>query len=254
MPKILNKNMLKIVFIRHGQSAWNDPSRFTGWADIALSPLGKEESALAAVTLKKSKYSFDEVFQSELKRAEDTTKIILIGMKHKRILVKSDWRLNERHYGNLQGLNKAEIRAKFGEKQFMLWRRGYSVRPPKINKSNSTYKDIYSNPVYKDIKIPLAESLADVVKRVIPFWKEAIIPGLKTGKKILISASGNSLRAIIKYLDKVSAKEIVALNIPTGIPLVYELDKNFKPIRHYYLGNQKKIAAAIEKVKNQGKK
>jgi 2,3-bisphosphoglycerate-dependent phosphoglycerate mutase len=246
--------MPKIVFIRHGQSIWNEPSRFTGWTDVGLSPLGKKESLSAAVALKKSKYSFDEVFQSELKRAKDTTKIVLAGMKHKKIPVVSDWRLNERHYGNLQGLNKAEIRAKFGEKQFMLWRRGYSVRPPKINKSNSTYKGIYSNPVYKNIKIPLTESLADVVKRTVPFWREVIIPELKANKKILISASGNSLRALVKYLDKIPAKEIVALNIPTGIPLVYELDQNFKPIKHYYLGDQKKIKAAIEKVKNQGKK
>lgn len=246
--------MIKIVFIRHGQSVWNDPSRFTGWTDVVLSPFGKKESLSAALVLKKSKYSFDEVFQSELKRAKDTTKIILTGMKHKKIPIITDWHLNERHYGDLQGLNKAEIREKFGEKQFMLWRRGYSVRPPQIKPSNLTYKGIYSNPAYKNIKIPLTESLADVVKRVIPFWKGVIVPELKVNKKILISASGNSLRAIVKYLDKVSAKEIVALNIPTGIPLVYELDQNLKPIRHYYLGDQKKIKAAIEKVKNQGKK
>jgi len=245
--------MPKIVFIRHGQSIWNKLNQFTGWTDVALSPLGKKESVSAALVLKKFKYFFDEVFQSELKRAKDTSKILLTGMKHKKIPVISDWRLNERHYGNLQGLNKAEIREKFGEKQFMLWRRGYSVRPPAIKPSNPTYKSIYSNPAYKDIKTPLTESLADVVRRVIPFWREEIIPELKANKKILISASGNSLRALIKYLDKISVKEIMALNIPTGTPLVYELDKNFKPIRHYYLGNQKKIKAAVEKVKNQGK-
>jgi 2,3-bisphosphoglycerate-dependent phosphoglycerate mutase len=246
--------MYKIVLLRHGQSTWNQSNQFTGWTDVDLSLQGKKEVATAAAVLKKAKYNFDEVFQSEHKRAQHTTQIILTGMKHKKIPVINDWRLNERHYGNLQGLNKSEIREKFGDKQFTLWRRGYSVRPPKITKKNSTYQAIYSNPAYRGIKIPLTESLADVVKRVLPFWQKTIVPELKANKKILLSASGNSLRALVKYLDKIPAREIVELNIPTATPLVYELDKNFKPIRHYYLGDQKKIRAAIEGVKNQGKK
>lgn len=246
--------MYKIVLLRHGQSVWNKSNQFTGWTDIGLSPQGKKEAAIAALTLKKSKYSFDEAFQPELKRAQHTLKIVLAGMEHKKIPIINDWRLNERHYGDLQGLNKIAIREKFGDKQFMLWRRGYSVRPPEITKKNPTYQDIVSNPIYKGIKIPKSESLADVAKRVVPFWKKEIIPELKAGKKILISACGNSLRTLVKYLDKVSVKDIMELNIPTGIPLVYELDNNFKPIRHYYLGDQKKIKAAIEGIKNQGKK
>jgi len=246
--------MSKIVLIRHGQTTWNKANRFTGWTDVNLSVLGKKEARVAAATLRKYKYSFDEVFQSELKRAQDTTKIVLAGMKHKKIPVINDWRLNERFYGNLQGLNKAQTRLKFGDKQFMLWRRGYSVRPPQIDKKNPTYQAIFSDPIYQHIKIPKTESLADVVERVAPFWREVIMPELKAGKKILLSASGNSLRALVKYLDKVSAKEIVELNIPTAVPLVYELDKNFRPIKHYYLGDQKAIVAAIDKVKNQGKK
>jgi len=246
--------MYKIVLLRHGQSTWNKSNQFTGWTNVDLSPLGKKEAEAAALAFKKAKYSFDEVFQSELKRAQHTTKIVLAKMKHKKIPVINDWYLNERHYGNLQGMDKAMIREKYGDKQFMLWRRGYSVRPPQIEKSNPTYKEIYSDPAYKEIKIPLSESLADVVKRVIPFWKKTIVPQIKAGKRILISAHGNSLRALVKYLDKISVKEIMELNLPTGIPLVYELDKNFQPIKHYYLGDQKKIQAAIDGVKNQGKK
>ncbi len=246
--------MYKIVLVRHGQSTWNKSNQFTGWTDVDLSPQGKKEAAIAALTLRKYRYSFDEAFQSELKRAQNTLKIILLGMKHKKIPVVNDWRLNERHYGNLQGLNKAETREKYGDKQFMLWRRGYSVRPPEIEKKNPTYQAIAANPAYKNIKVPKTESLADVVKRVVPFWKKEIIPELKSGKKILIAASGNSLRALVKYLDKVSVKDIMELNIPTAIPLVYELDDKFQPIKHYYLGDQKKIKEAIEGVKNQGKK
>ncbi|PIT94940.1 2,3-diphosphoglycerate-dependent phosphoglycerate mutase [Candidatus Falkowbacteria bacterium CG10_big_fil_rev_8_21_14_0_10_39_9] len=246
--------MYKIVLLRHGQSTWNKFNEFTGWSDVDLSPLGRKEAGVAAIAFKKAKYSFDEVFQSELKRAQQTTKIVLTGMKHKKIPIINDWHLNERHYGNLQGMNKAMIREKYGDKQFMLWRRGYSVRPPQIKKSNFTYKEIYSNSVYRDIKIPLSESLADVIKRVIPFWKKTIAPEIKAGKRILISAHGNSLRALVKYLDKISVKEIEELNLPTGVPLVYELDNDLKPLKHYYLGDQKKIQAAIDGVKNQGKK
>ena len=246
--------MYKVVLIRHGQSVWNKSNQFTGWTNVDLSPQGKKEAAIASLVLRKAKYSFDEAFQSELKRAQNTLKIVLAGLDQQKIPVKNNWRLNERHYGNLQGMDKAEIKEKYGDKQFMLWRRGYSVRPPEITKKNPTYQEIVSNPVYKDIKIPKTESLADVVRRVVPFWQKEIIPELKAGKKILIAASGNSLRALVKYLDKVSVKEIMELNIPTAIPLVYELDDKFQPIRHYYLGDQKKIKEAIEGVKNQGKK
>lgn len=246
--------MYKVVLLRHGESPFNKANRFCGWTDVGLTTKGQAEAKTAARAFKKGKYSFNYIFESILKRSWQTTKLATVGVKDKDCQIIKDWRLNERHYGDLQGRNKAEIRAKFGDKQFMLWRRGYSVRPPKITKDNPTYNNVYSNPKYQGIKIPLTESLADVVKRAVPFWQKEVIPQIKAGKKILISAHGNSLRALVKHLDKLSVKEITALNLPTGIPLVYELDKNFKPIKHYYLGDKKKIQAAIDKVKNQGKK
>lgn len=243
--------MIKIVFLRHGESLWNKANLFTGWTDIGLSTKGKTEAKEAQKILQQKNYEFDLVFQSLMKRSHETTKLVL---GRKKITTISDWRLNERHYGDLQGMDKNEIREKYGDKQFMLWRRGYSVRPPQITKKNPTYDNVYNNPSYKGIKIPKTESLADVVKRTISFWQEQVVPELKAKKKILISAHGNSLRALIKYLDKVSVKDITDLNLPTGIPLVYELDDKFKPIRHYYLGDPKKIQAAVDKVKKQGKK
>jgi 2,3-bisphosphoglycerate-dependent phosphoglycerate mutase len=189
-----------------------------------------------------------------LKKATRTLAIILREMKLERIPVRKDWHLNERHYGNLIGLNKSDILHEFGEKQYMLWRRGYAVRPPKMNEKNPYYRIIKNDPRYQRIKVPDTECLKDVVARVVPFWKQEIAPQIKAGRKVIIAAHGNSLRALIKYLDKVSEKDIMELNLPTGIPLVYELDKNLKPIRHYYLGDKKKVAAAIAVVKNQGRK
>ena len=246
--------MYKIVLIRHGESQYNKLNKFTGWTDVALSPRGVKQAKEAGQVLKKAGYSFDLVFENCLQRSRKTTTLVLKELKNKKVEVLDDWHLNERHYGNLQGLNKAETLKKFGEKQFMLWRRSYSVRPPVISSKNPTYSTIKNNPLYKGIKIPKSESLVDVVKRVVPFWKQEIVPQIKANKQVLISASGNSLRALIKHLDKISNSEIVKFNVPTGVPLVYELDNKLKPIRHYYLGDQKKIQALIEEVKNQGKK
>lgn len=244
--------MIKIVLLRHGQSVWNEKGFFTGWTDVNLTKKGIEEAAEAGRELKKKGFKFDLAFTSLLQRASNTLKIALKELDQTKLPVISDWRLNERHYGNLQGLNKKEMAEKFGEKQVLIWRRSYSTPPPKIDKKNVFNQK--NDPRYKGIKVPETESLKDVVERVVPFWKNDIIPQLKANKKIIITASGNSLRAIVKYLDKVSAAEIVGLDIPTGIPLVYELDEKFKPIRHYYLADKAKLQEAIDKVKKQGKK
>jgi len=240
--------MIKIVLLRHGQSAWNEKGLFTGWVDVDLTSLGEKEAKLAGQKLKKTAFKFDLVFQSFLKRSQKTTKIVLreLGEKPK---IEKDWRLNERHYGALQGLDKKETVKKYGEDQVFIWRRSYDVRPPKI-KIGAKY-DQSKLVKYKNITVPLTECLKDVEKRVTPFWKEKIIPALKKNKIILISASGNSLRALVKYLDKIVPDKIADFNIPTAIPLVYELDNNFKPLRHYYLASAKELAAAINKVKDQ---
>ncbi len=243
--------MYKIVLLRHGESVWNKKGLFTGWVDVNLTARGVFEARQAAQEFKKRGYSFDLAYTSLLVRASRTLNIVLHFLKLTKIPVIVDWRLNERHYGNLQGLNKKEMAAKFGEKQVLIWRRSYSVRPPKIDKTNKYNQKI--DPRYKGIKVPEAESLKDVVARVVPLWQKEIAPQIKSGRKILITASGNSLRALIKYLDKVPAKEITSLNIPTGIPLVYELDAKLKPIRHYFLASPKELKAAIAKIENQGK-
>ncbi len=241
--------MHKIVLLRHGESTWNKKGLFTGWADINLTRTGVNEAGQAGKELKKRGFKFDFAYSSLLIRAQKTLNIVLRELKLKNIPVVFDWRLNERHYGNLQGLSKKEMTEKFGAKQVLIWRRSYSVRPPKISDHNPYNQK--NDPKYKNIKVPTAESLKDVVARVVPFWKQEIIPQLKVNKKIIISASGNSLRALIKYLDKVPAKKIVNFNIPTGIPLVYELDDKLKPIKRYYLADKKKLKAAVDKVKNQ---
>ena len=240
--------MIKIVLLRHGQSVWNEKGLFTGWVNVDLAPIGEKEARLAGQKLKKADFKFDLIFQSFLKRSQKTTKIVLKELKEK-IKVENDWRLNERHYGALQGLNKKEMVLKYGEDQVFIWRRSYDVRPPKI-KVGSKY-DQSKLAKYKNIPVPLTECLKDVEKRVTPFWKEKIIPALKKNKSILISASGNSLRALVKYLDKIAPDKIADFNIPTAIPLVYELNNNFKPLKHYYLANAKELAAAISKVKDQ---
>lgn len=246
--------MYKIVLLRHGESTWNKENRFTGWTDVGLSDKGREEARKAGAALKKEGFVFDIAFTSVLKRAIKTLWIALEEMDMMYIPVQNSWRLNERHYGALQGLNKSETAAKFGENQVLIWRRSYDVRPPALKLGDK--RSPKNDPRYKDMDlkdIPLTECLKDTVARFLPFWHETIAPAIKSGKKIIIAAHGNSLRALVKYLDNVSEKDIVNLNIPTGMPLVYELDKNLKAIKHYYLGGPEEIKKAMESVAAQGK-
>ena len=244
----------KIILIRHGESIWNMENKFTGWTDVDLSPKGIQEANSSGETLLKDGYIFDIAFTSVLKRAIRTLWITLDKMDLLWIPVHNSWRLNERHYGALQGLNKAETTEKFGEEQVKIWRRSYDIPPPVLEKNDPRYPG--SDPRYKDMDekdIPLTESLKDTVARFLPYWHETIAPTIKSGKKVVIAAHGNSLRALVKYLDNISEKDIVELNIPTGIPLVYELDNNLKPIKHYYLGDEEAIQKAIQGVANQAK-
>lgn len=247
--------MHKIVLLRHGQSTWNLENKFTGWTDVDLSQQGIEEAHEAGKYLKKEGFVFDIAFTSVLKRAIKTLWITLEEMDLMWIPVINSWRLNERHYGALQGLNKLEMVNKFGEKQVLIWRRSYDVPPEPLTKEDSRFPG--KDPRYKDLKaneLPLTECLKDTVDRFLPYWHNTIAPAIKSGKRVIIAAHGNSLRALVKYLDNISEQEIVELNIPTGIPLVYELDDNLKPIKHYYLGDPEKIKAAIESVVKQTKK
>ncbi len=246
--------MYKVVLLRHGESTWNKENRFTGWTDVDLSEKGLAEAKKAGEVLKKEGFVFDIAFTSVLKRAIRTLWITLDGMDLMWIPVYNSWRLNERHYGALQGLNKAETAAKFGEEQILIWRRSYDTPPPALERDDphSPAKD----PRYKDLRpdeIPLTECLKDTVARFLPYWHETIAPVVKSGKRVIIAAHGNSLRALVKYLDNISDEEIVGLNIPTGIPLVYELDKDLKPIKHYYLGDPEEVKKAMEAVAKQGK-
>lgn len=246
--------MIKVVLLRHGESEWNKENRFTGWTDVDLSEKGVAEAIQAGRTLKGAGYTFDLAYTSVLKRAIRTLWLVLDEMDLMWIPVKNSWRLNERHYGALQGLNKAEMAARFGEEQVHIWRRSYDVRPPALEKSDERYPG--HDPRYKDLsedELPLTECLKDTVARFLPYWHEEIAPSIRSGKRVLIAAHGNSLRALVKYLDNVPDSEIVGLNIPTGIPLVYELDENLKPIQHYYLGDAEAIQKAIESVAAQGK-
>jgi 2,3-bisphosphoglycerate-dependent phosphoglycerate mutase len=245
--------MKKIVLLRHGESTWNKENKFTGWTDVPLTEKGKEEAKESGKVLKKEGYTFDVVFTNVLKRATKTTKIVLKEMNLD-IPVQESWRLNERHYGALQGLNKAEMAAKFGEKQVLKWRRSYDIPPPALKKDDERYSG--NDPKYKDLDekdIPLTESLKDTVARVLPYWENNIKPELKSGKKVLVSASGNSLRALVKIIDNISNEEIVHFNIPTGVPLVYELDDNFKAVKHYFLGDPEEIEKKMKAVEAQGK-
>ena len=229
--------MYKFVLLRHGESTWNKANRFTGWTDVPLTEKGREEAKDSGKILKKEGYVFNVVFTNVLKRATETTKIVLGGMNLESIPVHESWCLNERHYGALQGLNKAEMAAKFGEEQVLKWRRSYDIQPPALTKDDKRYPGNDSRYKGMDEKdLPLTESLKDTVARVLPYWKDKIVPELKAGKKVLISASGNSLRALVKIIDDIPNEEIVHFNIPTGVPLVYELDKNFKAVKHYILG------------------
>jgi 2,3-bisphosphoglycerate-dependent phosphoglycerate mutase len=246
--------MYKIVLLRHGESEWNKENRFTGWTDVDLSEKGIEEAHNAGKLLRENGYTFNIAYTSVLKRAIRTLWITLDEMDLMWIPVVPNWRLNERHYGALQGLNKAETAIKFGEEQVKIWRRSYAVQPPALTPEDERYPG--HDPRYQDLpteELPLTECLRDTVARFLPFWFEVVIPALKDGKKVILAAHGNSLRALVMHLDNVSEDEIVGLNIPTGVPLVYELDDEFKPIRHYYLGDEEKIKAAMQAVANQGK-
>ena len=245
--------MYKIVLIRHGESAWNKENRFTGWCDVPLSEKGLSEAKAAGELLKKEGYSFDKAFTSVLRRAIKTLWCVLEETDLMWIPVEKSWRLNERHYGALQGLNKADTAAKYGDAQVKIWRRSYDTRPPLLDKDDERSPGHESRYASLDEgSLPLGECLADTVARVVPYWENTIAPEVQSGKKIIIAAHGNSLRALVKYRDGVSEKGILELNIPTGVPLVYELDETMKPIRHYYLGDADAIAAAQAAVAKQG--
>jgi 2,3-bisphosphoglycerate-dependent phosphoglycerate mutase len=246
--------MIKLVLLRHGESTWNRENKFTGWTDVDLSSKGTDEARNAGALLRKEGLVFDVAFTSVLKRAIRTLWIVLDEMDLMWIPVHRSWRLNERHYGALQGLNKAETAAKFGEEQVRIWRRSYDVPPPALERNDERFPGV--DPRYKDLQekdLPLCESLKDTVSRCLPYWHQEIAPMMKAGKRIVIAAHGNSLRALVKYLDNISDEEIVKVNIPTGVPLVYEFDADLKPLRNYYLGDQEEIQKKMQKVAAQGK-
>ena len=244
--------MYKLVLIRHGESQWNKENRFTGWKDVDLSEKGVEEAHAAGKLLKAEGFEFDEAYTSVLKRAIRTLWITLDELDRMWLPVTKSWLLNERHYGALQGLNKAETAAQYGDEQVLIWRRSYDVPPPEMDETDERY--LGNDPRYAGITdFPKTECLKDTVARVVPYWESDIAPKIKAGKRLIIAAHGNSLRSLVKFLDNIPDDEIVGLNIPTGIPLVYELDEDLKPIRSYYLGDAEAIKAAQESVANQGK-
>jgi 2,3-bisphosphoglycerate-dependent phosphoglycerate mutase len=247
--------MYTVVLLRHGESTWNQENRFTGWTDVDLSEKGRQEAAEAGRLLKEGGYVFDFAFTSVLKRAIRTLWITLDALDLMWIPVTKDWRLNERHYGALQGLNKAETAAKHGEAQVKIWRRSYDIPPPPLSPDDERHAG--RDPRYRHARpedIPLTESLKDTVARFLPYWHGTIVPAITSGQRVLITAHGNSLRALVKYLDNVPDDEIVELNIPTGIPLVYELDEHLRPLRHFYLGDPEAAARAAASVAAQGRK
>lgn len=247
--------VFKLVLLRHGESIWNKENKFTGWTDVDLSEKGIREAVEAGKLLKNEGYVFDVAYTSVLKRAIRTLWIVLDEMGLMWIPVYRSWRLNERHYGGLQGLDKSAMAAKFGEEQVHIWRRSYNICPPDLEKSDERYPG--HDPRYRDLAekdIPVTESLELTVKRFIPYWQDVIVPDIQKGRKVLIAAHGNSLRALVKHLDGISEEAILKLNIPTGVPLVYELDDRLRPIRHYYLGDPEAIKKAAQAVANQGKK
>jgi len=246
--------MIKLVLLRHGESIWNKENRFTGWTDVDLSKKGIEEAKKAGQLLKDEGFSFDIAFTSVLKRGIRTLWIVLDVMDLMWIPVYRSWRLNERHYGALQGYYKAKMAKEIGEEQVLIWRRSYDIPPPALKSTDPRYPG--TDPKYKGLNsedVPLTECLKDTVERFLPYWHEIIAPTIKDGKSVLISAHGNSLRALVKYLDNVSEDDILKLNIPTGIPLIYELDDDLKPIKHYYLRDAEEVKVAMEAVANQGK-
>jgi 2,3-bisphosphoglycerate-dependent phosphoglycerate mutase len=245
---------IKMVLIRHGESTWNKANRFTGWTDVDLTSKGMAEAHHAGKVLKAEGYTFDMAHTSVLKRAIRTLWVVLDELDLMWIPVYRSWRLNERHYGALQGLNKSEMAREYSEEQVHQWRRGYAVRPPALTKKDDRYPG--TDPKYGGLPekdIPLTESLKDTVARFLPYWQSDITPALRQGKHILIVAHGNSLRALVKHLDSISDEEIPGLNIPTGIPLVYELDADLEPLKHYYLGDPEAVKEATSKVADQGK-
>lgn len=246
--------MHKLVLLRHGQSTWNLENRFTGWTDVDLSDTGIGEARQAGKILKQEGYDFDLVYSSVLKRAIRTAWLVLDEMDRMWLPLIPDWRLNERHYGSLQGLNKAEMAQQFGEQQVLIWRRSYDTPPPPLEKTDPRYPG--NDLRYRSLRpeqLPLTESLKETVARVLPCWHEVLAPAIRAGQRLLLAAHGNSLRALVKYLDGISDQAIVELNIPTGVPLVYELDADLKPIKNYYLGDPKAIAQAAAAVAAQGK-
>ncbi len=243
--------MHKLVLLRHGESDWNRDNRFTGWTDVDLSARGVEEARTAGRLLKSGGWAFDLAFTSVLKRAIRTLHLALEELDQLWRPVQKDWRLNERHYGALQGLNKSEMAAKFGEAQVLAWRRSYDTPPPALEAGDERYEA--RDPRYRGVAVPRTECLKDTVARVIPCWNELVAPAVRAGRRVLVAAHGNSLRALIKHLDGVSDADIVALNVPTGVPLVYELDAALRPQRHYYLGDQADIEKRMAAVAAQGK-
>ncbi|HUQ77084.1 MAG TPA: 2,3-diphosphoglycerate-dependent phosphoglycerate mutase [Burkholderiales bacterium] len=243
--------MHKLVLLRHGESTWNRENRFTGWTDVDLSPKGVEEARAGGRLLKGGGYEFDVAFTSVLKRAIRTLWLALEELDRLWLPVEKSWRLNERHYGDLQGLNKAEMAAKFGEDQVLVWRRSYDTPPPQLSTADKRYEG--TDPRYAGVRVPRTECLKDTVARVLPYWNASIAPAVRAGRRVLVAAHGNSLRALVKHLDNIGDAEIVGVNIPTGVPLVYELDENLRPLKHYYLGDADEIARRIAAVSAQGK-
>jgi 2,3-bisphosphoglycerate-dependent phosphoglycerate mutase len=242
---------LRLVLLRHGESDWNRENRFTGWTDVDLSEKGIAEARAAGKLLDSSGYAFDIAYTSVLKRAIRTLWLALDELGQMWLPEEKSWRLNERHYGDLQGLNKAEMAAKFGEKQVLVWRRSYDTPPPPLDPKDPRYEG--SDPRYAGIQVPRTECLKDTVARVVPYWESSIAPAVRSGKRVLVTAHGNSLRALVKHLDGISDEAIVNLNIPTGIPLVYELERNLKPLRNFYLGDPEEVARRTASVAAQGK-
>ena len=243
--------MAKLVLLRHGESTWNRENRFTGWTDVDLAPSGVDEARNAGRLLKSGGYEFDIAFTSLLKRAIRTLWIALDELDRMWLPVEKSWRLNERHYGALQGLNKAEMATKFGDAQVLTWRRSYDIPPPVLEANDPRYEG--KDPRYAGVEVPRTECLKDTVARVLPYWNATIAPAIKGAKRVLIAAHGNSLRALVKHLDQIGDAEIVGLNIPTGIPLVYELDERLRPVKHYYLGDPGEVERRLAAVAAQGK-
>ena len=246
--------MRKLVLLRHGQSAWNLENRFTGWTDVGLTEQGGEEAHSAGKLLREGGYVFDAAYTSVLRRAIKTLWIVLEELGQEWIPVTRAWQLNERHYGALQGLNKAETAEKFGEAQVKIWRRSYDTPPPALEPTDERHPRF--DPRYAALtpeQLPATESLKITLERVLPYWHAALVPAIRSGQRVLVAAHGNSIRALVKYLDHISEAEITELNIPTGVPLVYELDDEMKPVTHYYLGDAEAVAKAAAAVANQGK-